>query len=189
MAREAGAKKVYFASAAPPVKYPNVYGIDISTKSELIANHCRTEDEIAKVLNADKIIYNDLNDIISSVISLNPLIKALDCACFDGHYVTGDITQAYLDRLESNRGSGRTNATTTTTATTSSLTENINTSLIVHENINTNNINEKTTEIDIDNDQSESNPPSPLPLVRTTSTGSTSNDMQLGNQSKKQRIA
>lgn len=71
MARDAGAKKVYFASAAPPVRYPNVYGIDIPTSKELIA-HNRTENEIQSVLGADWIVYNDLQDVVDAVVQLNP---------------------------------------------------------------------------------------------------------------------
>jgi amidophosphoribosyltransferase len=91
MARESGAKKVFFASAAPPVRYPNVYGIDMPTRSELIANG-RTEDEIARLIGADAVIYQDLDALISSVRSLNPSIQRFDCSCFDGVYVTGDVT-------------------------------------------------------------------------------------------------
>jgi len=98
MAKDAGAKRVYFASAAPPVKYPNVYGIDIPTRSELIACQQQSEVDIAKVLQADEIIYNELSDVIASVTTLNPsIIKSVDSSCFDGVYVTGDITPEYLD--------------------------------------------------------------------------------------------
>lgn len=71
MARDAGAKKVYFASAAPPVRFPNVYGIDIPTTTELIA-HNRSEDEVEKVMGADRVVYNDLQDVVDAIAQLNP---------------------------------------------------------------------------------------------------------------------
>src|SRR5436853_4974732 len=82
MARESGAKKVFFASAAPPVRYPNVYGIDMPTREELIATG-RTDDEIAALIGADAVIYQDLESLISDVQRLNPSIKRFDCSCFD----------------------------------------------------------------------------------------------------------
>ena len=103
MARESGAKKVYFASAAPAVKFPNVYGIDMPTRTELIANNKSTE-EICQAITADKVIYQDLFDLIESVRSISHgHLNQFDASCFDGKYVTGDIDAAYLDRLESNR--------------------------------------------------------------------------------------
>ena len=99
MAREAGAKKVYLASAAPPVRYPNVYGIDMPAAHELIA-HGRDEKEIEKVLGADWLVYQDLADLIDAVQRGNRKIKEFDTSCFDGKYVTGDVTQEYLDGLE-----------------------------------------------------------------------------------------
>ena len=105
MARESGAKKVFFASAAPPVRYPNVYGIDMPTRSELIANG-RTEDEIALLIGADAVIYQDLDALIHSVRSLNPSIQRFDCSCFDGVYVTGDVTPEYLEGIETGRAEG-----------------------------------------------------------------------------------
>ena len=102
MARESGAKKVLFASAAPPVRFPNVYGIDMPTRSELIANG-RTEDEIAKLIGADAVIYQDLDALVNAVGSLNPAIERFDCSCFDGVYVTGDVSQEYLDGIESRK--------------------------------------------------------------------------------------
>jgi amidophosphoribosyltransferase len=104
MARESGAKKVYFASAAPPVRYPNVYGIDMPTRSELIATG-RTEDEIAQAISADAVIYQDLESLIEDVRQLNPAIKRFDCSCFDGMYVTGDVSQEYLDQIAAGRTS------------------------------------------------------------------------------------
>ncbi len=102
MARDAGAKKVYFASAAPPVRYPNVYGIDMPAAHELIA-HNRNEDEVCVALGADRIIYQDLQDLIDAVRKGNKEIKHFDTSCFDHHYVTGDIDDAYLERIESLR--------------------------------------------------------------------------------------
>ncbi|MEY4684562.1 MAG: hypothetical protein RLZ25_1021 [Pseudomonadota bacterium] len=102
MARDAGARKVYFASAAPPVRYPNVYGIDMPAANELIA-HGRTEAEIEKALGCDWLIYQDLEDLIAAVRRGNPEINEFDTSCFDGRYVTGDVDQAYLDRLSNHR--------------------------------------------------------------------------------------
>ncbi len=95
LARDAGAAKVYFASAAPPVRYPNVYGIDMPAAEELIA-HERNEDQIARVIGADKLIYQDLEDLKAAVGAGNPAIPRFDCSCFDGEYVTGGISDAYL---------------------------------------------------------------------------------------------
>jgi amidophosphoribosyltransferase len=102
MARDAGARKVYFASAAPPVRYPNVYGIDMPAAHELIA-HGRTEAEIEKALGCDWLIYQDLSDLIAAVRRGNPEISEFDTSCFDGHYVTGDVDAAYLERLSNHR--------------------------------------------------------------------------------------
>ena len=102
MARDAGAKKVYFASAAPAVRYPNVYGIDMPAAHELVA-HNRTENEICAVLGADKLIYQDLEDLIDSVRKGNSKIKQFDTSCFDHKYVTGDIDNAYLQNIEALR--------------------------------------------------------------------------------------
>ncbi|PPD19855.1 MAG: amidophosphoribosyltransferase, partial [Methylobacter sp.] len=102
MARDAGAKKVYFASAAPPVRYPNVYGIDMPAANELIA-HDRTEDEVCKAIGADKLIYQDLEDLIQAVRKGNPLIKHFDTSCFSNQYITGDIDNAYLEKIETLR--------------------------------------------------------------------------------------
>lgn len=99
MARDAGASKVFFASAAPPVRYPNVYGIDMSSKKEFIANNKNT-DQICKSIGADKLIYQDLDDLIWSVQQGNPKIKSFDCSCFDGKYITKDVDKDYLDHLE-----------------------------------------------------------------------------------------
>ena len=102
LAREAGARKVYFASAAPPVRYPNVYGIDMPAASELIANG-REIDEIEKLIGADRLIYQDLHGLIRSVRHDNSRITEFDTSCFSGEYVTGDVTPAYLSELESRR--------------------------------------------------------------------------------------
>jgi amidophosphoribosyltransferase len=81
MARDAGAKKVYFASAAPPVRFPNVYGIDIPTTTELIA-HNRSEDEVEKVMGADRVVYNDLQDVVDAIAQLNPKLLSESTSCF-----------------------------------------------------------------------------------------------------------
>jgi len=99
MARDAGAKKVYFASAAPAVRYPNVYGIDMPAASELIA-HNRTEEEVCTAIGADKMIYQDLEDLIKAVGKGNKKIKHFDTSCFDHQYITGDIDDTYLAHIE-----------------------------------------------------------------------------------------
>ena len=102
MAREAGARKVYFASAAPPVRYPNVYGIDMPAAHELIA-HGRSEAEIAEAIGADYLIFQDLSDLEEAVRRGNPALQRFDASCFTGEYVTGDIDQKYLERLAQER--------------------------------------------------------------------------------------
>lgn len=102
MARDAGAKKVYFASAAPPVRFPNVYGIDMPAAHELIA-HNLTEEEVGKAIGADRIIYQDLQDLIDAVRKGNPHIKHFDTSCFSKEYITGDIDDAYLEHIEALR--------------------------------------------------------------------------------------
>jgi amidophosphoribosyltransferase len=102
MAREAGAKKVYIASAAPPVRYPNVYGIDMPAASELVA-HDRNEEEIAAYIGADWLIYQDLDDLIDAVQKGNRRIKKFDCSCFDGKYVTKTVDDDYLDKIRTLR--------------------------------------------------------------------------------------
>jgi amidophosphoribosyltransferase len=99
MAREAGARNVYFASAAPPVLFPNVYGIDMPTRGELIA-YGRTNEEICREITADKLVYQDVESLKRSISDVNPALQNFEASCFDGIYVTGDVTQAYLDRLE-----------------------------------------------------------------------------------------
>ena len=100
MAREAGANKVYFASASPPIRYPNVYGIDMPSASELVA-HGRTEEEIREVISCDKLIYQDLDDLIDAVNRKGKVnIARFDTSVFDGKYVTGDVNEDYLEQLE-----------------------------------------------------------------------------------------
>lgn len=102
MAREAGAAKVYFASASPPVRYPNVYGIDMPSATELIA-HGRSEEEIRISIGADWLVYQDIEDLIESSLEGNREIDRFDCAVFDGDYVTGDVSAEYLRRLDEER--------------------------------------------------------------------------------------
>lgn len=102
MVREAGAKKVYFASASPAVRFPNVYGIDMPSAKELIA-HDRTEDEVCQLIGADWLVYQDLSDLVSSSQEGNEAIKRFDCAVFDGVYVCGDVTEEYLNGLDQER--------------------------------------------------------------------------------------
>lgn len=99
MAREAGAKQVYFASAAPPVRYPNVYGIDMPAAGELAAAG-RTEEEMREFIGADWLVYQDLDDLIAAVRHEEAGISSFDTSCFSGEYVTGDVSRAYLDQLE-----------------------------------------------------------------------------------------
>ena len=98
MARDAGAKKVFFASAAPAVRYPNVYGIDMPAVEELVA-HNRTTEEIAEAIGADWLVYQELDDLITSVLGESTEISHFDTSCFDANYVTGDINQDYLTHL------------------------------------------------------------------------------------------
>jgi amidophosphoribosyltransferase len=98
MAREAGARRVYFASAAPPVRYQNVYGIDMPVASELVA-HNRTEDGVAQAIGADRLFYQSTEDLIASVRRGNPSIDRFDLSCFSGDYVTGGVSTDYLERI------------------------------------------------------------------------------------------
>jgi amidophosphoribosyltransferase len=102
MAREAGARKVYMASAAPPVRFPNVYGIDMPTKDELVA-HNRSIEEIRAFIGADQLIYQDVDAMKRVVGALNPKIVGFEASCFDGHYITGDVTPADFATLEAQR--------------------------------------------------------------------------------------
>ena len=99
MAREAGAKRVIFASAAPPVIFPNVYGIDMPTRDELIA-YGRSNEEVCREITADALVYQDIAALKQSISDVNPVLQNFEASCFDGVYVTGDVSQAYLDRLE-----------------------------------------------------------------------------------------
>jgi amidophosphoribosyltransferase len=102
MAREAGAKKVYMASAAPPVRFPNVYGIDMPTREELIAGD-RSVEQIRAYIGADALIYQDVDAMKRVVAALNPKLDGFEASCFDGHYVTGDISAADFAAMESQR--------------------------------------------------------------------------------------
>jgi amidophosphoribosyltransferase len=102
MARDAGARKVYMASAAPPVRYPNVYGIDMPTKEELVA-HNRTVDEVREIIGSDALIYQDVDAMKKAVGKLNTSIQGFDASCFDGVYVTGDISIDDVKRINENR--------------------------------------------------------------------------------------
>ena len=102
MARDSGAKRVIFASAAPPVKYPNVYGIDMPTRNELIA-HGRTDEEVCREITADALVYQDIEALKRSISAVNPKLTSFEASCFDGKYITGDISPAYLDRIETHR--------------------------------------------------------------------------------------
>ena len=102
MARDSGAKKVYLASAAPPVRYPNVYGIDMPAPSEFVA-HKLSEEEVADYIGVDWLVYQDLEDLKECALGINPEIEIFDCSVFDGQYVTGGVDDAYLERIESVR--------------------------------------------------------------------------------------
>jgi amidophosphoribosyltransferase len=105
MAKEAGANKVYFASAAPPVRFPNVYGIDMPTRQELIATG-RNDDDICREIGADHLIYQDLESLKRDVSRANPVVTRYETSCFDGQYITGDVTAEYLSIIEARRNSG-----------------------------------------------------------------------------------
>jgi amidophosphoribosyltransferase len=102
MAREAGANKIYFASAAPPVRFPNVYGIDMPTRSELIASG-RSDDEIRRSIGADALVYQDIESMQQSVRDLGAHLGRFEASCFNGVYLTGDISPEYLNRVEQAR--------------------------------------------------------------------------------------
>ena len=101
MAREAGANKVYFASAAPPVRHPNVYGIDMPSPDEFVA-HNRNVEQVAEEIGVDWLIYQDLDDLIDAV-KYNDHVSDFDTSCFDGQYITGDIDKSYLNYINSLR--------------------------------------------------------------------------------------
>ena len=102
MARDAGARKVYMASAAPPVRFPNVYGIDMPTSSELVA-HNRTVEQVRELIGCDALIYQDVEGMKKAVGSLSKNLAGFDASCFDGVYVTGDISSDDIARLNENR--------------------------------------------------------------------------------------
>jgi amidophosphoribosyltransferase len=106
MARDAGARKVYFASASPPVRYPNVYGIDMPNQDELVA-HGRSEDEVAREIGADLLVYQRLDALKAAVRAANPRLVEFEASCFDGRYVTGDVTADYLAQLAGERPESR----------------------------------------------------------------------------------
>lgn len=103
MARESGAKKVYFASAAPEIRFPNVYGIDMPSANELIA-YGREIDQIADLIQADGLIFQDIEDLVEAVREENPEIQRFETSVFDGNYITADIDQDYLERIDIARG-------------------------------------------------------------------------------------
>jgi len=109
MARDAGARKVYLASAAPPVRYPNVYGIDMPTSAELVA-YDRSVEEVRAIIGCDALIYQDVDAMKSAIGTLNTAIKGFDASCFDGIYVTGDVGVADIARLSGARISGQEDA-------------------------------------------------------------------------------
>jgi len=102
MVREQGAKHVYVCSAAPPVRFPNVYGIDMPARSELIASG-RDVPQLAKNIGADELIFQDLEDLKQAITDAAPGLTHFDTSVFDGVYVTGDITEEYLNTLEQKR--------------------------------------------------------------------------------------
>jgi len=102
MARDAGAKKVYMASAAPAVRYQNVYGIDMPARDEFVA-HQRSDEEVARVIGADWLAYQEIGDLKRSAKEGNPAVDEFECSVFDGQYVTGDIDADYLGRLSLSR--------------------------------------------------------------------------------------
>jgi amidophosphoribosyltransferase len=105
MARDAGARKVYLASAAPPVRFPNVYGIDMPTPDELVA-HERTVEQVRELIGCDALIYQDVEGMKRAIASINPRLDGFDASCFDGVYVTGDVTPESILRMNQNRSSG-----------------------------------------------------------------------------------
>ncbi len=107
MARDCGARKVYFASAAPPVRFPNVYGIDMPTRGELIATD-RDAAQIAEAIGADAVFYQELDDLVNVIRQCNPAITRFDSSCFDGKYITGGVSAEYLAGIEASRHDGET---------------------------------------------------------------------------------
>lgn len=109
MARESGARRVIFASAAPPVKFPNVYGIDMPTRSELIA-YGRSDEEVCREITADNLVYQDVDAMKRAILDTNPALRNVEASCFDGYYITGDVNSDYLARLETARSMPRVDA-------------------------------------------------------------------------------
>ena len=105
MARDSGANKVYFASASPAIRYPNIYGIDMPAANELIA-HNKTEAEVAEAIGADRLIYQELDDLINAVTTGNPELQKFDCSVFTGEYVTG-ADDGYFTELEERRADAK----------------------------------------------------------------------------------
>jgi len=105
MAREAGARNIYFASAAPPVRYANVYGIDMPTRQELIATD-RDEEQICREIGADYLVFQDLGSLKNDVSKVNPAVTNFETSCFDGNYISGNVTLEYLNAIESQRNTG-----------------------------------------------------------------------------------
>ncbi|MBM3363529.1 MAG: amidophosphoribosyltransferase [Betaproteobacteria bacterium] len=105
MARDAGARRVYLASAAPPVRFPNVYGIDMPTPDELVA-HERTVEQVRELIACDALIYQDVEGMKRAIASINPRLDGFDASCFDGQYVTGDVTPESISRMNQNRSIG-----------------------------------------------------------------------------------
>ena len=101
-ARDAGARRVYFASAAPPVRYQNVYGIDMPVTGELVAFN-RGEEDIARAIGADRLIYQSLDGLVDAVQRGNPRLREFDTSCFTGEYVTGGVSRSYLERIAEHR--------------------------------------------------------------------------------------
>ncbi len=106
MARDAGARRVYMASAAPPVRFPNVYGIDMPTAEELVA-HNREVEDIRKLIGADALIYQDVDAMKRTVAALNPAVQGFEASCFDGQYITGDITAESISRMQGERDASK----------------------------------------------------------------------------------
>ena len=102
MARDAGARKVYLASAAPPVRFPNVYGIDMPTSDELVAYN-RSIEQVRELIGCDALIYQDVEGMKRAIGSLNPKLDGFDASCFDGVYVTGDVTPESIARMNEQR--------------------------------------------------------------------------------------
>jgi amidophosphoribosyltransferase len=103
MARESGANKVYFASAAPEIRFPNVYGIDMPSANELIA-YGREIEQICECIKADGLIFQDINDLVDAVREENSAITRFETSVFDGNYITGDVNQEYLESIDKSRG-------------------------------------------------------------------------------------